>query len=115
LHVLHKPFDEGVLLRAGLGDVLPERSSEARSGQSSSLFEITADPCQAAEEVVGFHVVAGFGALAQGGFADEARGLQAAGIGAGGDVGEFLGEEAEQFSRGAAARGGHGRSPIAGR
>jgi len=107
VHVLHQPFDEGVLLRARQGDVLPERGSGARRGQPRDLFEIAADPCQAAEEVVGFHVVAGLGALAEGGFADEACGLQAAGLRTFGDTREFLRVEAEKLRRGAAGSGGH--------
>jgi len=113
--VLHQPFDEGVPLCAGRGDELGKPRRAARRRQSHDLFEIAADPGQGAEQVIGLHVGAGLEALAQGGFADEARGLQASGLGTGGDVGKFLGEEPEQLGTGAAASGGHGRSEIAGR
>src|SRR6266853_37089 len=95
--VVHQPFDEGVLLRAGGGDKLGKPRRAACRRQSRDLFEIAADPGQGAEHAIGLHVVAGLEALAQGGFADEARGPQAASLGAGGDVGELLGEEAEQL------------------
>src|SRR5207244_7440034 len=112
--VVHQPFDEGVLLCAGGRDELGKARRAARARQSRDLFEIAADPGQGAEQVIALHVVAGLKTLAQGGFADEARGLQAVGLGAGGDVGELLGEEAEQLGTGAAASGGHGRSEVAG-
>ena len=52
MSVTHQPFDEGVLLRPGVGDVLRERGTEAGARQPIELFEAAADPGKGAEQVV---------------------------------------------------------------
>jgi hypothetical protein len=80
----------------------------SRSDVAQGPFEPRADARQRAEHPIELQMVARPGAAPQGGFPDEARGLETAGRSARRDLGELLGVEPKELGRGAAARGGHG-------
>ncbi len=109
LSVSYHVFDEGVLLLEGGGDLFRQSGSGASPGEPSGLLEAAADPGQRAEQPVGVGMVASLRFGPERCLADEARGLQAAGLGALSDAGELFGVQAEELGGGPAG-GGHGGS-----